>query len=356
MVAGPGTGHSKFALAKHAQLETLLDRPHGISSHNTPMHLVRYIVGCAFRHVHDHDWHNHGERIMHQGLNVQMTLQDASRDTTMNIAALPFVKWAGGKRSLIPYLASHFPDEIDTYWEPFVGGGAVFFSFANRIKRAYLSDTNEDLTITYQIVKTNVDGLIERLREHECMHYAHKGQKYSDGTTYYQRVRASEPISPLEVAARFIYLNKTCFNGLYRVNKSGQFNVPEGSYANPDICNVERLRKASKALTKATIKPGDFSRVVTPSDGDLIYCDPPYDGCFTNYQADGFKGDSQTRLRDAANSWKSKGAVVVLSNADTPAMRKLYEGYVIHNARAPRHINSKGDRRGAVAELIITSR
>ena len=272
----------------------------------------------------------------------------------MSTAVLPFVKWAGGKRSLIPYLAPHFPDKIDTYWEPFVGGGAVFFTFANRIKRAYLSDTNKDLTITYQIVKTNVDGLIERLREHERMHYARKGMKYSDGMTYYQRVRASEPSDLLEVAARFIYLNKTCFNGLYRVNKSGQFNVPEGSYANPDICNVERLRKASKTLTKATIKLGDFSRVVAPSNGDFIYCDPPYDGCFTDYQADGFKGDSQTRLRDAANSWKSKGAVVVLSNADTPAMRKLYKDYVIHNASAPRHINSKGNRRGAVAELIIT--
>ena len=282
-------------------------------------------------------------------------LKHTERPHVERAAALPFVKWAGGKRSLIPHLAPHFPDEIGTYWEPFVGGGAVFFAIAKRIVRAYLSDTNEDLVITYQIVKDNVETLIERLCEHERKHMERKGRKYADGKTYYLRVRAEEPTDPLEVAARFIYLNKTCFNGLYRVNKSGQFNVPEGSYGKPDICNAERLREASKVLVKATIQLGDFERMVKPSEGDLIYCDPPYDGTFTGYQAAGFDGNAQTRLRTAANKWTKMGASVILSNADTTAMRNLYAAWTITAATAPRSINSNGNGRGATPELIITN-
>ena len=270
-------------------------------------------------------------------------------------AAQPFVKWAGGKRALIPSLAQHFPKAITTYWEPFVGGGAVFFAFAHRMERAFLSDTNEDLVTTYRVVKTDVDALIERLGKHQRKHRERQGKRYADGKTYYQRVRAQEPTDPVEVAARFVYLNKTCFNGLYRVNKNGRFNVPEGSYAQPAICNAEQLRAAHRALAKATIKLGDFSRVVAPDKGDLIYCDPPYDGCFASYQADGFRGDSQLRLQDCAKAWGKSGATVVLSNADTDAMRALYAGWKVHDAMAPRSINANGDGRGAAAELIITS-
>ena len=269
-------------------------------------------------------------------------------------AARPFVKWAGGKRSLIPALAKHFPDAITTYWEPFVGGGAVFFAFAERMERAFLSDTNEELVITYQVVKTDVDALIARLREHQRKHAQRQGKRYADGKTYYHRVRAEEPTDAVDVAARLIYLNKTCFNGLYRVNKSGRFNVPEGSHSKPNICNADQLRLAHRALAKATIRLGDFSRVVTPDKGDLIYCDPPYDGCFASYQADGFHSDSQARLKNSARAWADKGATVVLSNADTAAMRALYAGWQIHGAAAPRNINSNGGGRGAAAELIIT--
>ena len=269
-------------------------------------------------------------------------------------AALPFVKWAGGKRSLIPALAKRFPDAIATYWEPFVGGGAVFFAFAGRMERAVLSDTNAELVTTYRVVKTDVETLIERLREHERKHGARNGKQYADGTTYYQRVRAEAPTDPVEVAARFIYLNKTCFNGLYRVNRNGRFNVPEGSYAHPTICNADQLRLAHKALAKATIQLGDFSRVVAPDTGDVIYCDPPYDGCFTSYQPTGFPADSQARLRDSAKAWAAKGATVVLSNADTAAMRALYAGWQVHNTHSPRYINSNGHGRGAAPELIIT--
>ena len=288
-------------------------------------------------------------------VNFNRSRQNAKRRCIEPAAALPFVKWAGGKRSLISQLAPHFPTQIGTYWEPFVGGGAVFFAFAERIGRAYLSDTNEELVIAYQMVKNNVEALIELLGEHERKHTRRRGRTYANGDTYYLRVRAQKPTDQLEVAARFIYLNKTCFNGLYRNNKRGQFNVPEGSYDRPDICNPDRLRNASKALARATIRVGDFGRVVNPSEGDLVYCDPPYDGTFTGYRADGFDIEDQTRLRDTASDWVGSGATVVLSNADTAAMRKLYAAWTITGATAPRSINSDGNGRGAVSELVISN-
>lgn len=278
--------------------------------------------------------------------------------------AVPFIKWAGGKRSLLPQLVQHFPNEISTYWEPFLGGGAVFFALANRIHSARLSDSNVELMITYQVVKERLPELLVRLRDHERKHQQRKGRRYADGKTYYLKVRANQNRAAsanqwqddVEVASRFIYLNKTCFNGLYRVNKRGEFNVPEGGYLSPDICNEERIRTASEALAGATLEIGDFVKI-TPSSGDLVYCDPPYDGTFTGYQAEGFDGDAQARLRNAATEWAAAGATVVLSNADTAAMRELYSGPIwkIHKASAPRVINSNGSGRDAVAELIITN-
>ena len=232
--------------------------------------------------------------------------------------AAPFVKWAGGKRALIPDIARHFPKRVGTYWEPFVGGGAVFFTMADRIDRAILSDRNEELLVAYQVVKDHVDDLIDALRAHERGH--HRDEKY------YLRVRSQDPESALDIAARFIYLNKTCYNGLYRVNKAGRFNVPKGRYKNPDICNAERLRAASRVLGKATIRIGDFERAARPGAGDFVYCDPPYDDCFTGYQAGGFDADDQERLRDAIQGWVAAGADVMMSNSDTPLIRRLYRG------------------------------
>ncbi len=232
--------------------------------------------------------------------------------------ATPFVKWAGGKRALIPAIAKHFPDHIGTYWEPFVGGGAVFFTMADRIDRAILSDMNEELVIAYQVVKGQVDDLIDSLRNHERNHKQDEG--------YFLRVRAQEPQSALEIASRFIYLNKTCFNGLYRVNKSGKFNVPKGKYKNPSICNEDGLRAASKVLSKATIRVGDFDTVVQLGADDFVYCDPPYDDCFTDYQAGGFGTSDQERLRKMIDVWVEQGAMVMASNADTPLIRRIYRG------------------------------
>jgi len=215
--------------------------------------------------------------------------------------ALPFVKWAGDKRAPIPDIAKHFPDRVGTYWEPFVGGGAVFFTMADRMDRAILSDRNEELVIAYRVVKDQVEDLIDALGAHERGHRA-------EG--YYLRVRGQEPTDPLAVAARFIYLNKTCFNGLYRVNKQGRFNVPKGKYRNPDICNPDRLRQASAALAKATIRPGDIDTVVTPGAGDFIYCDPLHDARFAGYQPGGFTEADRERLRNAARGWRDAGARV----------------------------------------------
>ena len=286
-------------------------------------------------------------------INFSQALKDTER-SALGRVPMPFVKWAGGKRAIIRHLAPFFPDEIGNYWEPFVGGGGgAFFTFSDRIERAHLSDTNEELVIAYKMVQQDVEGLIGKLQEHRKRHFARMGKKYADGKTYYQRVREQAPDDPLDVAARFIYLNKTCYNGLYRVNKSGGFNVPEGNYKNPDICNPDRLRKASKALKRAKITLGDFDRA-SPGRGDMVYCDPPYDGCFTNYQANGFDDEEQVRLQAAAKAWRKAGASVILSNADTKAMRKLYKDWTIHKATAVRCIGQQVASRTRAAELIIT--
>ncbi len=282
-------------------------------------------------------------------LNFEKVLLHTAHPYAEKAPATPFIKWAGGKRSLIPSLIKYFPEHTGTYWEPFVGGGAMFFTMANRIDRAILSDTNEELIITYQEVKNNVSELIEVLRMHEVHH---------KNESYYLHMRAQQPEIAIEIAARFIYLNKTCYNGLYRVNKAGKFNVPKGRYKNPAICNESSLHAASAVLQKAIIKLGSFKRVVKPGADDFIYCDPPYHNCFTEYQAGGFSEDDQECLHNTVNDWIESGAMVMLSNSDTPFIRRLYRGgahYRTHSIEATRFINSKASGRGASAKVIITS-
>ncbi len=262
--------------------------------------------------------------------------------------ARPFLKWAGGKRSLIPEIAQRLPDEFNSYWEPFLGGGAVFFALESRISRAYLSDVNAELALVYQVVKRRVDELIDALDDHAARH---------DEKDYYYTIRKRTNIhDSVERAARFIYLNKTCYNGLYRVNKKGKFNVPRGNYKNPCICDRDNLRAASKVLGNATIRFDDFD-IINPDSGDFVYCDPPYDGTFTSYDANGFGNEDQRRLRDAVLKWHSQSVNVMLSNSDTDFIRNLYSDDVfhIHEVNAPRNINCKGDGRESVGELLITS-
>lgn len=269
------------------------------------------------------------------------------------VIAKPFVKWPGGKRKLVPEILGLAPKKIKLYWEPFVGGGAVYFKIAQRAERAILSDSNKNLMAAYGAVKYEVEELIQILQTHARKHHKDLG--------YYYQVREQIPRKQTTRAGRFIYLNKTGFNGLYRVNSKGKFNVPKGDYVNPKICDEENLRAVNSCLQKTILFPPspEFEITVQPSAGDLVYCDPPYHETFTNYQAGGFGENDQIRLRDAAKKWIQLGANVILSNNDTPFIRKLYseeEVFSIRKILSKRPINRNGKGRGAVPEIIISSK
>ena len=263
--------------------------------------------------------------------------------------AQPFLKWAGGKRALLPVLQYYTPQGITRYWEPFLGGGAFFFHLAHRLPHACISDKNHELMVTYQIVKYQVDALIEALHDHE------RGHRDPD---YFYRIRDQEPLTDLATAARCIYLNAACFNGIYRVNQSGKFNTPKGEYQYPHICSPERLRAASQALSKVHILTGDFYSSVFPQPGDFIYCDPPYDQSFTSYQPEGFTWEDQVRLRQSIDMWRDAGALVMVSQHNTDRIRELYHEcdstrpFYIYPIKAPRGI---GGRQRAASELLITT-
>ena len=271
----------------------------------------------------------------------------------------PFVKWVGGKRQLLKqfrelnlYPPECFNPESNTYFEPFVGGGAVFFDLLP--KHAELSDTNRELVMTYNVIKDNVDGLIKSLKKHIY------------NKEYYLGVRAQDinELSDIDVASRFIFLNRTGFNGMYRVNKSGQFNVPFGRYKNPLICDENNLRKVSEALQGITITHRDYKDVLELAKiGDFIYFDPPYyplnpTSSFTAYTAKGFFEKEQIELRDTFVKLHERGCFVMLSNSDTPFINELYselEGVSINKIIAGRAINSKGSKRGKINEVLITN-
>lgn len=258
--------------------------------------------------------------------------------------ATPFVKWAGGKRALIPAIMKVLPESFGDYYEPFLGGGALFFALDSRIRRAFLSDVNIELMLTWQMVRKRPEHLIAALSKHAERHSsAHYRQVRDDG---------HDEQDPVLLAARFIYLNKTCFNGLYRVNKKGRFNVPFGSHINPTICDSKNLRAASEVLAKADPKIGSFENI-RPRAGDLVYCDPPYDGAFAGYTGAGFNAHDHRALRDACLSWRAAGAHVIISNGATDLVRSLYTDFTIYEVAARRNINSDGNGRGEVAELLI---
>jgi DNA adenine methylase len=270
------------------------------------------------------------------------------------MVAQPFLKWAGSKRYLLPEILPRLPAKINTYYEPFIGGGALFFALAalERFKNAILSDTNDELIRTYLGVANYLGGVISRLLE----------LKY-DETEYY-KIRALDPthLEPADLAARFIYLNRTGFNGLYRVNKAGKFNVPFGRYTNPTICDEGNLRAVAAVLRRYLITACDFEHVVqTAKQGDAVYFDPPYvpvsaTSNFTAYGKDGFGPNEQTCLRDVAKRLIGRDVHVLLSNSDTPFVRELYKDFKIEEVRVPRRINSKGGKRGDVGELLISGR
>ncbi|MFZ5644642.1 MAG: DNA adenine methylase [Bacillota bacterium] len=263
----------------------------------------------------------------------------------------PVIKWAGGKRQLLSRYREYFPAKYSAYHEPFLGGGAVFFDLAPPV--SFLSDFNEELINMYSIIQNKVDQLIEDLARHR------------NEEDYYYSVRAADTkrLSDVERASRLIYLNKTCFNGLYRVNKKGEFNVPFGKYKHPNFLDPDLLMAASRALQGARIFRGDFEVVLENAQtGDFIYFDPPYfpvsrTANFTDFTDRSFGPKEQERLAGTFHKLAQRGCLVMLSNSDTPFIRDLYDGYRrgIISLTANRSINSKGDRRGPVGELLICS-
>jgi DNA adenine methylase len=263
----------------------------------------------------------------------------------------PFIKWAGGKRQLLDKLISNLPDNFNNYHEFFLGGGAFYFKLwsMNLIKKAYLNDLNSELINAYKIIQRRVDELIEEL----------KRDKYKNESSSYYQIRSSEPVDEVEKAARFIYLNKTAYNGLYRVNKAGKFNVPFGKYKNPKILDEDNLILVSEALKPATLLSVDFSEILAYAKReDFAYFDPPYyplssTANFTSYTSDNFSPKDQERLKQTVDKLTEMGVKVMVSNSYTDFITNLYNNYRQVEVFAKRAISCKAETRGNVSELVL---
>lgn len=269
--------------------------------------------------------------------------------------AAPFLKWVGGKRHLLPVLFEALKEvpAPKRYFEPFVGGGALFFAlsrFAWTVDAAvYLSDVNEELVTTYRAVRDEVEGVIAMLKVHAALH----------SKEHYYAIRGEVPVDKDARAARMIYLNKTCFNGLYRVSKKRGFNVPMGKYKNPAICDAEGLRKASRALQCAELEARDFVWACNQMrNGDFAYFDPPYwessdTANFTSYALGGFSRADQERLALNLKALTANGVRCLLSNSDTPFTRELYAGFRVDAVSRPGQVSCDGGGRGRVGEILV---
>jgi len=271
-----------------------------------------------------------------------------------NKLVAPVVKWAGGKRQILDEITKYIPDEFSTYYEPFLGGGAVLFEL--QPEKAVVNDINQELMNIYQVIKENVDELIEDLKKHKNeREYFYKIRELDRDKERYSR------LSRVERASRFIYLNKTCYNGLFRVNKSGEFNAPFGNYKNPNIVNENTLRAVSEYFNRANIifTCQDFEAALQSAEkGDFVYLDPPYDpvsetASFTEYDKGGFDRGEQIRLKKVCDKLNEKGIKFLLSNSATDFIMDLYKDYKIKIIKAKRAINSKPDRRGDVDEVLV---
>jgi len=270
----------------------------------------------------------------------------------------PFVKWAGGKRQLIPILNQNLPSRFGTYHEPFIGGGALLFHVLTQKsnQRCSISDLNSDLVLAYTTIRDKIDQLISSLENHE------KNYR-QDSSTYYYNIRDQSPKDDIEKTSRLIFLNRTCFNGLYRVNSKGKFNVPLGRYTNPNIVNEQNLRSVSNLLKTShiSIKCRDFEGVLDDAKrGDFVYFDPPYQPVsstanFTSYTNKDFTSDDLMRLCNLCKRLDSKGCHVMLSNSHSKEVTKLFSGkpWKTTKIRANRAINSNSNRRTGHFELLI---
>ena len=276
---------------------------------------------------------------------------------TENPLVQPFLKWAGGKRQLLPIIKTYIPRTFTQYYEPFVGAGAVLFSL--QPSRSVINDTNAELINCYQVIKEHPDELLML-----CQHHERDNSK-----AYYYRLRSQDrqpdfqDLSPVERAARILYLNKTCFNGLFRVNSQGQFNVPYGDYKNPVIADPAIIQAVSAFLNQRAVRicQGDFEAVLsTARKKAFVYFDPPYHpisdtSSFTGYSLDGFGEQEQRRLKAVCDKLSDRGCNVLVSNSNAPLIRELYtdDRYQIEEVRASRSINSIGSKRGKIGELLI---
>jgi DNA adenine methylase len=268
--------------------------------------------------------------------------------------AKPFLKWAGGKRQLLPEITKHIP-KFNTYYEPFVGAGAVLFEL--QPQKAVINDSNSELMNCYQVIKDNLDDLLADL------------QKHKNNENYYYRIRKLDrnvkeynKLTPVEKASRIIFLNKTCYNGLFRVNSQGQFNVPFGRYKNPNILNKAVLKAVHRYLNKNDVKilNEDFETAVQDGKkGDFVYFDPPYDpvsdtASFTGYDINGFDRNEQKRLKKVYDRLTEKGVKCLLSNSATDFILDLYSKYKpILIVSASRNINSVAEKRGKISEVLV---
>ena len=263
----------------------------------------------------------------------------------------PIVKWVGGKRQLMFELLKNMPENYNRYFEPFIGGGALFFEL--QPDNAYMSDMNEELINLYKVVRDNVEELITDLQKHDI------SKEYFMEIRNIDRTEEYENWSDVQKASRFIYLNRTCFNGMYRVNSKGEFNVPFGHYKNPRILDENNLINCSNLLQKTEIKHADFSKILKKvKKGDFVYFDPPYvplseTSSFTSYTKDGFDTDMQFKLRDVCDELDSMGVKFLLSNSDTNSVNELYENYNIKKVFASRQINANADGRGKITEVLV---
>lgn len=269
----------------------------------------------------------------------------------------PFTKWTGGKRQLLPVIKSFMPESYHHYFEPFIGGGALFFDLAP--KTAYINDFNSELINCYQQIKDNPDELVALLTQHQ----------ENNAKEYYLELRSADRdgridnMSPVERSARIMYMLRVDFNGLYRVNSKNQFNVPYGRYKNPKIVDVDLIMTISKYLNENNIHilNGDFETAVQAVQArDFVYFDPPYiplseTSAFTSYTHEGFSYEDQVRLRDTFKMLSKKGAFVMLSNSSSPLVEELYQDFNIHEVEVTRTNGAKTSSRRKISEILVTN-
>jgi DNA adenine methylase len=297
---------------------------------------------------------------------VTSSVLQAVAETQLSVDAskqrlAPFVKWAGGKTSLLPYLLPHIPLPLSSYYEPFLGGGALFFGICARTSgfSAHLSDTNEELITAYGVIKEFPEELIRLLSR-----FHGEYDSAVDKSAYFYQKRDWRPADRVESAARLIFLNRTCYNGLYRVNSKGEFNVPFGRYKNPRILNSDVIRAASHVLenTKAELRTTDYKDALAScGTADFVYLDPPYQpltktSSFTDYTPGGFSEKDQEELAEEFGKLVDRGCTVLLSNSETALTKHLYRHFEMRKVTVNRPINSVGIGRKGYKELIVLGR